>query len=296
MARPTSLDFIVSWDPAQTADWSALAVLAWPVWIPDEVTKGRYRARRVGWVQPDTLDPEHVRILRNEYTAARARGEAPERPPMVLRHLDRWQNLNYVEQVRRVATMLQSPAFTGRAQLVMDVTGVGRPVFDMVKAEDLYPTGILLTGGSNVIREHGVVRVPKRDVVDSLRLVLQRGELQIPRRLALGEVLKAEMQNFTLTINPTTAHDSYAAPTREGEHDDLVLAVGMGCWAMADARRRAGPSVAYCGHGVEISRRFCPQCPASLFPKGAAEAAEAEAQAKREREREAALNPFSRVR
>ncbi len=33
-----------------------------------------------------------------------------------------------------------------------------------------------------------------------------------------------------MKINISTAHDSYEA-WREGDHDDLVLAVAMACWA-----------------------------------------------------------------
>lgn len=42
-------------------------------------------------------------------------------------------------------------------------------------------------------------------------------------------MLSGELQNFKVKINPETAHDSYGA-WREGQHDDLVLAVALGLW------------------------------------------------------------------
>ena len=53
--------------------------------------------------------------------------------------------------------------------------------------------------------------------------------LQRQRHPAFAATLVQELLNFRVTIDPRTAHDSYAA-WREGMHDDLVLAVAMACW------------------------------------------------------------------
>jgi hypothetical protein len=44
-----------------------------------------------------------------------------------------------------------------------------------------------------------------------------------------AEILKKELLNFRMKIDPKTAHDSYEH-WRESEHDDLVLAVSMAAW------------------------------------------------------------------
>ena len=41
--------------------------------------------------------------------------------------------------------------------------------------------------------------------------------------------MQAELLGFRVKIDPTTAHDSYAA-WREGAHDDLVLALALAVW------------------------------------------------------------------
>ncbi len=47
--------------------------------------------------------------------------------------------------------------------------------------------------------------------------------------MTLADTLKRELLTFRVKINIATSHDSYDA-WREGDHDDLVLAVAMACW------------------------------------------------------------------
>ena len=58
---------------------------------------------------------------------------------------------------------------------------------------------------------------------------MQNSQLKIAEGLKLRETLERELQNFKVKINIATGHDSYEA-WREGDHDDLVLAVAMACW------------------------------------------------------------------
>jgi len=62
---------------------------------------------------------------------------------------------------------------------------------------------------------------------------LRERRLRIAEQLPESSVLLAELQNFRVKIS-LSGHDSYAAGEggmwREGAHDDLVLAVGIGAW------------------------------------------------------------------
>ena len=58
---------------------------------------------------------------------------------------------------------------------------------------------------------------------------MQIGQLKIAEGMRLAATLRKELLNFKVKINIATAHDSYEA-WREGDHDDLVLAVAMACW------------------------------------------------------------------
>jgi len=135
----------------------------------------------------------------------------------------------YPKIIERVSSMMKSNYLKGRSALVIDQTGCGRPVFDQFKQAGLDPAGISIHGGDSVSHEGRSWRVPKRDLVAVLQVLLQNDRLQISKRLALGDVLTAELLNFRVKINPETASDSYSA-WREHEHDDLVLATALGAW------------------------------------------------------------------
>jgi hypothetical protein len=120
--------------------------------------------------------------------------------------------------------------------LVVDFTGVGRPVADMMRKEGLSFTPVLIHGGDAETRDGAVHRVPKRNLVSAAQIALQSGRLGISTELELAETLRRELLNFKVKINIATKHDSYEA-WRERDHDDLVLATALACWR---ATRRKG--------------------------------------------------------
>jgi hypothetical protein len=158
-----------------------------------------------------------------------------------MRHLERPAlGTSYVEVVERVVELLKS---LGDEELVLavDTTGVGRPVADMLKERlerwleeerntCLHTAWITITGGDSVTKaEGGGIRVPKRDLASAPLVLMQNGQLKIAEALQLAPVLRRELLNFKVKINIATGHDSYEA-WREGDHDDLVLAVALACW------------------------------------------------------------------
>jgi hypothetical protein len=146
-----------------------------------------------------------------------------------VRHLERARGEPYPSIVARVTKMVHSPMLEGNTELVIDQTGCGRPVFDMFEQAGLDAIGISIHGGDSVSHERDNWRVPKRDLVGVLQVLLQTGRLKVASKLALGPVLQEEMLNFKVKIDPATAHDSYSA-WREADHDDLVLSVAMAAW------------------------------------------------------------------
>lgn len=170
----------------------------------------------------------------NDYTALavleqlKTEGDRKEAAYHV-RHLERVRGLPYPEIVVKVAAMLESSALKGNAVLVVDQTGVGVPVVDLLRQAGLKPIAVSIHGGDNTAHEKDNWRVPKRDLVGTLQVLLQSKRLKIAARLELGQILQAEMLNFKVKIDPATAHDSYSA-WREQDHDDLVLSVALAAW------------------------------------------------------------------
>jgi len=120
--------------------------------------------------------------------------------------------------------------------LVVDNTGVGVAVTDLLKGKGLKFTPVTITGGDTAHKTGRNWRVPKRDLVAALEVPFHTGVLKVAEGLTLWPVLREELLNFRRKINLKTAHDSYEH-WRESDHDDLVLATALACWRAT--RRRS---------------------------------------------------------
>lgn len=219
--------YYVGLDLGQKQDYTALAVLEEGLWVPDEETRAALNLPAVGWLSPAAVTPnqrEQVRSLNYLYGR-------PAQPPLKLRHLERFAlGTAYPAIVRRVTTMMHTPPLRGDAVLVVDATGVGAPVVDEFRLVLEGFVEVTITAGTAVSADDDFrYRVPKRDLVSATRTLLDAGRLQIDRGMPDADTLVQELLNFKMTIDPRTAHDSYAA-WREGQHDDLVLATALACW------------------------------------------------------------------
>lgn len=158
----------------------------------------------------------------------------------IVNHLERFPlGLSYVDQVNQIKLIHQFVSrLTNNPTLIVDFTGVGRPISNYLTDAGLRHVKISITGGDQEHRDGDEWRVPKRNLVSSFLIALQTGKLKIASGLLESETLIKELQNFKMKINVKTGHDSYEA-WREGVHDDLVLSVAMGVhisglWKMPD--------------------------------------------------------------
>lgn len=135
----------------------------------------------------------------------------------------------YPDVVDRINTMLEKTQLYQGCYLIADATGVGRPVIEMMKRKGINPVAVTITAGIELSRdEFGYFRVPKRDLVGELQVLLQEGRLKIAEALEHSRTLVQELMNFKVKIT-AAAHDTYGV-WREGVHDDLVFAVALACW------------------------------------------------------------------
>jgi hypothetical protein len=143
-----------------------------------------------------------------------------------LRYLERVAlGTPYPEVVERVVGLTRSDELAGHCHLVVDATGVGRPVVDLLRRAGpgcpILP--VTITGGDAESRDGAYYRAPKRDVIVGLHVLLQSGELKIAGGLRHGAALAAEMAEMRVKVTPA-GREQYGA-WREGAHDDLVFAV-----------------------------------------------------------------------
>jgi hypothetical protein len=125
------------------------------------------------------------------------------------------------------------PLSTG-PELIVDATGVGVAVTDLLKERGLAFRPVTITGGDAVHASTSKVRgkswrVPKRDLVAALEVPFHNGSLKVAAGLELWPTLREELLNFKRKIDLKTAHDSYEH-WRDSDHDDLVLACALACW------------------------------------------------------------------
>jgi hypothetical protein len=235
MANKTELVYYLGLDLGQSADYTALALLEEPIWIGSQ-----WKALvptlngQAGWVSPADIYAPYLEYAQGE---ARRRGRPPN-PPLFVRYLERFElGTKYTEVVERIRELIGTPPLLDKpAVLLVDKTGVGAGVVDHFEHQGITPTSITIHGGADVAPDQTAVdqgrsglKVPKRDLVGAVQVLLQNGRLKIAKELPEAETLRKELLNFRVKIDPRTAHDSYSH-WREGDHDDLVLATAMACW------------------------------------------------------------------
>jgi hypothetical protein len=179
--------YFVGLDLGQSHDYSALAVVERTLLILDEIDHVTYERL-------------HVRQFR-------------------LRFLERVRlGTPYPDVVERVRRLVRGKPLVGRCTLVMDATGVGAPVLDLLRRSSLgcVIEPVILTGGDRQSHTGGIWRVPKPDLVTGLLVMLEKSELRFSKRVAGIEALRKELSCF--------------GARRSDEHDDLVMALALSCW------------------------------------------------------------------
>jgi len=213
---PPELEYLVGVDLGQLRDYTAIAV----------AERRGVRADGQGpWSPPD----------------ARAVTRFPPVGSYDIVHLERLPlGTAYTDVPARLHALLRAIDAAHRSRgrppakttLVVDATGVGVAVVDVLRAAGLSPVAVTIHGGDATTRgDDRGWRVPKRELVGTVQVLLQGRRLRVAQGLALAPTLVAEFQNFKATIS-LAGHDSYGAGSdwREGNHDDLVLGVAMACW------------------------------------------------------------------
>lgn len=132
------------------------------------------------------------------------------------------KGMPYDQQVKAVHELFhqyQNP------RLIIDRTGVGLPICDMIVAGGLYPVQVSLTAGDVVNKPApGKVNLPKKDMVASITKVIQERRLKVVAGCENAALFRSELKNFQLKVS-ASGHNSYNAA--QGYHDDTITAIGL---------------------------------------------------------------------
>ncbi len=155
---------------------------------------------------------------------------SPEFRCMQVRYLERMPlGTAYARVVGRVSEIMQHPALTG-GRLVVDATGVGAPVVEMLRA--VRPicrvTAVTITSGEQAHGRGEEWHVPKKDLMAGLLVLLEDGQLKIHRKLREAAALVRELTDIRLS--PRSGGRVGMGAEGYGEHDDLAVAVALACW------------------------------------------------------------------
>lgn len=141
---------------------------------------------------------------------------------------------SYPAVVSRVAHVMRSRDLAGRCGCVVDATGVGAPVVDMMDAErDLPLIGVTLTAGDGERVEGRRAWAPKVGVVSALAAALQSDRLSVAPDAPGVSLLGRELGELRRRVS---AAGRVAMEASAGEHDDVVMAVALAWWGVLRGR------------------------------------------------------------
>jgi hypothetical protein len=106
---------------------------------------------------------------------------------------------------------MRRPELAG-ARLVIDGTGLGRPVLDLLRSSGLDPVAVTITGGRNVTGGRRRLGVPKRDLINAVLLSLEAGKLKIAADIKHADHLRAELMECGRRSAPLEMTDTKPAP------------------------------------------------------------------------------------
>ena len=134
---------------------------------------------------------------------------------------------------------MERPPLRGQCQLVLDLTGVGRPVGELFAEAGLDPIGVTITGGFSWHRERRHDwHVAKSVLVSTTQKFLSSERLVIAKSLPHAGLLKKELRDFRVKISKS-GNETYEA--REGQHDDLLLSLCCALFVAEHPGRRWQP-------------------------------------------------------
>jgi hypothetical protein len=143
-------------------------------------------------------------------------------------HIQRWPlGTTYPAIVADLQTMLAK--LPDKPVLIVDGTGCGRPVVDMIRKAGLPIRSfapMVITARATPGQAGRYRMVPKRDLVGATMAVMHKGRLHIARELPEAATLVKELRGFTAKIT-TAGNEKYENDWRVALHDDIILALAL---------------------------------------------------------------------
>jgi hypothetical protein len=166
-----------------------------------------------------------------DFTALAVLQRDAARPPaLAVRHLVRFSPGTPYAAIGKTTAATIRDGGLGRPPLIADLTAVGPGLLPMLRAavRPAWVEPVLVTAGATKGEDaDGLTRVPKRDLVTNLQLLLQDRRLRVAPALPDAAILVRELTAFRAKVSLA---ETESLDWRERPSDDLVLAVALGAW------------------------------------------------------------------
>jgi hypothetical protein len=180
-------------------------------------------------MQPTAIAVLEQEVLKNQDWSA-------ETGALRLRYLHRLAlDVNYPETVSRISKLLEAPEIKdqercGESEVLLDLTGSGGAILELFERAQIDPISVRIVGAGTVEEQshHRQWRVPKVELVGSLRVLYEAGRLRMAKNLDLVATLEDELRTFKM--RPPRIDPNDPESWREGQFDDLVFAVALAAW------------------------------------------------------------------
>lgn len=173
--------------------------------------------------------------------------------------IDKFNNISYPQVVEAIALRAGHESLVNNHDLLIDGTGIGEAVVDLVRQAGMVPISIVFTGGTQpreVAAEFGrlfdtdnqrlaplqvvkEIHVPKADLVSAGSIMAQQGRVKVAQGLRWRDDFEAQLSAFKGKVNEKTRRIKYEAET-ESDHDDLVVCYLMGAWRQVNGVTETG--------------------------------------------------------
>jgi len=117
-------------------------------------------------------------------------------------------------------------------ELVIDGTGIGKPVADMFRFRGITPWCITATAGieQTIDRGQRTANVPKLMLISRIQSLLFEGRLKIHAEIPDVAAFLEELRDFRVEYS-ASGHMTYNA--KSGRHDDMIAAAAVAAWRLS---------------------------------------------------------------
>lgn len=137
---------------------------------------------------------------------------------------DRFKGVSYVSVVDYLIRLRNAPPFSGKSELAIDATAVGRVVADLMWEQNVDFHAVTMTAGQEWSRKGRYVSAGKTFMIENLAVLFAAGDLKFAHDLPLRTEIEQDLASFATST--TAAGNQIITQSRSGGgHGDLGIAL-----------------------------------------------------------------------